>query len=73
MILGSVLGKGGFAKVYQAEQSYQGKNGIHINRQCAVKVSFSTFHERNVILSTYQLDCAKSPCDSTGSDKTRKK
>lgn len=36
--LGTVLGKGGFAKVYQAEQSFTSRGGIDINRVVAVKI-----------------------------------
>lgn len=36
--LGSVLGKGGFAKVYQAEQTYTSKSGIDVKRVVAVKI-----------------------------------
>ena len=37
--LGTVLGKGGFAKVFQAEQYYVSRSGNDINRTVAVKVN----------------------------------
>ena len=40
LTLGTVLGKGGFAKVFQAEQYYVSRSGNDINRTVAVKVNY---------------------------------